>query len=193
MTWPRPAAWKATAATGVANTLNGSDETAIFQIHQAPDAGDTFTNPCISIHVGGGGVSTPELASMWVRVNSNPNPTTHAGDTVRRTVWEESDYPTDVWQYWVIDVRPHWDAAQSPHLRVWRAVGAGALVQLVNDTQPNQVNNVADDYPKGGVYYWADAWTGGLTERVIHSKGIHRWSHSTDMTAAGVLAYLRGI
>ncbi len=188
-----PAAWKGAAATGVANSLYGADETNIFQVHQQPDVGDTNGNPSISINVAGGGAGSPQLSRMWVRVVSNPNAVSLTEATTRRVVWQEDNYPADQWLHFAIDLLPSWDAAQNPHLRIWRAVGNGDPVQIVNDAHPNQSNNVGEDYIKHGIYYYVNAWTAGITERVIHSKGLHRWAHSADMTPAAIVAYLRGI
>lgn len=172
-----PAAW---AAAGP------GDETMVFQIHETTDVGDDTQPAPIGMLVRGTGM----LA--WVR--SNPNATTIAAQTTYTEVWNEAVFPSDRWQHWVFKLRSHWDPAQSPRLEAWRALGSsGSLVKLIDFAGPNSYNNTARDYAKHGLYYYDDEWSGGLTSRTMHSKGLYQWLDGQGLTPELIVEHLRSV
>lgn len=171
-----PAAWKAAGA---------SDETMVFQVHETPDGGDDTQPAPIGMLVRG----SQQMA--WVR--SNPNAVTLQADTTLQWVWEEADYPADQWQHWIFKLRSHWLAANGPRLEAWRAVGNGGLVKLIDYSGPNAYNNTNRDYAKHGLYYYDDEWSGGLTSRTMHSKGLYQWMDGQGINESLILDHLRSI
>lgn len=172
-----PSAWK---------SADSNDETMIFQVHESPDAGDDTQPAPIGM------VVTGRVQRLWVR--SNPNATTLQAATVYNEVWRESEYPADQWQHWVFKLKSHWDASQSPRLEAWRALGSsGALVKMIDYSAPNTYNNTNRDFAKHGNYYYANLWTGGLTERVMHSKGLYQWLDGQGLTPELIVQHLRSI
>lgn len=171
-----PSAWKQAAS---------NDETMVFQVHETTDGGDDTQPAPIGMAVEG------TVQRAWVRYN--PNATTLQAQTVYTEVWREADYPADQWQHWVFKLRSHWDAAQGPRFEAWRAVGGGALVKLIDHQAPNAYNNTARDYAKHGLYYYDLAWSGGLTSRTMHSKGLYQWMDGQGINESLILDHLRSI
>ncbi len=172
-----PAAWAAASA---------GDETMVFQVHETPDGGDDTQPAPIGMLVKGTGM----LA--WVR--SNPNAVTLEAATTYTQVWSEATYPTDQWQHWVFKLRSHWDSAQAPRFEAWRALGdSGALVKLIDYGGPNSYNNTSRDYAKHGLYYYDDEWSGGLTSRTMHSKGLYQWLDGQGIDESMILEHLRSV
>jgi len=170
-----PDAWKAAGPT---------DETAVFQVHETPDVGDDTQPAPISMLVRGQGML------MWVR--SNPNATTLAADTTYTQVWAEASYPSDQWQFFAVRLRSHWDAASAPTLDVWRRAG-DATQKIVEHSGPNSYNNVARNFVKSGLYYYDEEWSGGITERQMHHKGLFQWLDGQDIDHSLILDHLQSI
>lgn len=171
-----PAAWKAAGA---------SDETLVFQVHETTDGGDETQPAPIGMIVRG----TQQMA--WVR--SNPNAVTLQADTTFQWVWVEADYPADQWQHWIFKLRSHWLSANAPRFEAWRAVGDGSLVKLIDYGGPNAYNNTNRDYAKHGLYYYDDEWSGGLTSRTMHSKGLYQWLDGQGIDESLILEHLRSV
>ena len=172
-----PTAW---ASAGAA------DETMVFQVHETTDGGDDTQPAPIGMLVKGTGML------MWVR--SNPNAVTLGADTTYTQVWSEAAFPADQWQHWVFKLRSHWDSAQSPRFEAWRALGdSGALVKVFDFSGPNAYNNTARDYVKHGLYYYDEEWSGGLTSRTMHSKGLFQWLDGQGIDQNLILEHLRSI
>lgn len=190
-----PDLWKQASPTITGNEHGTRDETLLFQIHENPDSFDVSSNPAVVLTVVGGGVGTPQNSYAYVTIRSNPNlVSTGSSQNTVREVWREYDYPCGVWQYWVFDVLLHWDAAQGPYLKAYRALGSGAMSLMFHDQHPNHYNNTENDpYVKTGMYYYVAAWTGGFTSRVMYHKGLHVWKHRDGMDADRVMTYLRSI
>lgn len=186
--------WKDGAASGVGNTATGADEVMIWQWHCNPDVGDSEVNPPISLIAMSGGGSLSACRQKLV-IKYNVNATTLTADTVTRTGFDETNPPFGMWQHFAIDAVSHWDATQSPHFRLYRAIEDGDVVQLIDDALPNHYNNTNAGYLKHGMYYYAstNAWSNSRTEWAMHSKGMHVWRHSDDLSAQGVVDYLRAI
>lgn len=186
-----PSTWKTVDKDLVGNQNAQHDETCVFQMHDVADGGDTNHQPTMAMIIHGGGAGHPELSQMYYTIRDNPNATSNSNDDNSRTVWQESDYPADTWQYWIFNFRLHWDSAYNPFFKAWRRVGyTGDYIQLVNDVHPNQFNNTADDYQKHGMYYYADAWTGGITARTLHSKGLYSFKDDGTITLAEIAAFM---
>lgn len=160
------------------------DETMLFQVHDSPDGGDDTQPAPIGLVVSGA------AARLWVR--ANPNAVTLSGATTDTVVWSEAQWPVDVWQYFAIRLQCHWDSAQSPRLEVWRRVN-GTTTKLVDYSGPNSYNNTARDYAKSGLYYYDGEWSGGMTVRTMHHKGLYQWLDADVMSAESILDFLGGI
>lgn len=172
-----PAAWKQAAS---------NDETMIFQVHETPDGGDETQPAPIGMLIEG------TVQRAWVR--SNPNATTLAAQTTFTEVMREADYPADQWQHWVFKLKSHWLSSEAPRFEAWRALGAaGGLVKMIDYSGPNSYNNTARDYAKHGLYYYDLAWSGGLTSRTMHSKGLYQWLDGQGITPELIVEHLRSI
>lgn len=179
-----PSSWKSVDDVLVGNPGGSSDQTLVWQMHDVGDVWDTAgQNPNLSMILIGGGSGTPERSKLVLTARTSTNPVTIKAEYQTRTMFEETDYPADVWQYWIFNVRLHWDSSYSPYFKAWRRVGyTGEWKQLVDDNLPNQFNNVPNDYQKQGIYYYVDAWTGGITSRVLYSKGLHSFKDDGSIT-----------
>lgn len=189
-----PTEWKDGAASGVGNTASGADEILLWQIHHSQDGGDTENNPPIAlIFVAGGG--SEAACKLRMTAAYNVNAVTLSGDTVPRTVLDETGPTLGAWHHYCVDIVPHWDAGESPHLIVHRAIGSGATQTIVNDSLPNQYNDVTSPYTAQDVYYYATtgAWSGGRTDWTAHSKGLYIWRHNDGVVAEDVIEFLKAI
>lgn len=172
-----PSAWRG---------MTGTDEVMVWQVHETPDGGDDTQEAPIGMTVRG------NRMLMWVR--SNPNATTLEASTTYAEVFSESVWPGDVWQFWAVKLVSHWTSSgQSPHLEAWRRIGSGATVKVVDHAGPNSYNNAVRDYAKSGLYYYAEQWTGGLTDKVMHHKGIYQWLAGQGLDQESILDYLQAI
>jgi hypothetical protein len=108
---------------------------------------------------------------LWVQSNNVLDGTdaTRTGSTF--------DFPVQkgVWNYFVIQWKYEWDEVKGPYTRVWRAVGNGSPVQLVDTTIPNSFRESAGFHPwKFGLYMWDinKGW-GTSPTRTIYTKGLY--------------------
>lgn len=172
-----PSSWKTVDKDLVGNPNAQHDETIMWQMHDVADGGEpTNHQPNMYLTMYGGGAGHPELSDLHFSIRDNPEASSNANTDTLRQVWYEKDYPADVWQYWIINTRLHWDSTYEPFTKAWRRVGyTGDYKLMFEDYHPNQYNNVTDDYQKAGIYYYADAWTGGVTTRTLHHKGLYSW------------------
>ena len=189
-----PSAWKTCDRTLTGNPNAGADETLVWQIHDDGDVGDDAgQNPNIAMILTGGGAGTPGLSKLNLSVRTSSTPITTKAGYIQRTLFQELDYPADVWQYWVINCRMHWDIAFGPYFKAYRRIGyTGPWTQVVDDKLPNQYNNIKEDYQKHGIYYYPDAWTGGITSRLLHSKGLYTFQ-GDGVTFDDVTSFLDGV
>lgn len=186
-----PSSWKTVDKDLVGNPNAQHDETCVFQMHDVGDVGDTNHQPNMAMIMHGGGAGTPELSQMYFTIRDNPNASSNSNDDNFRTVWQESNYPADTWQYWIFNLRLHWDSAHNPFFKAWRRVGyTGEYVQVINEVHPNQFNNILDDYQKHGMYYYADEWSGGVTARTLYSKGLYSFRDDGTITLAEVADFM---
>lgn len=186
-----PSSWKTVDKDLVANPNAQHDETCVFQMHDVADGGDTNHQPNMAMTIHGGGAGRPDLSQMYFQIRDNPLANSNSNNDTFRTVWRESDYPADVWQYWVFNLRLHWDDSYKPFFKAWRRVGyTGEYKLVIDDKHANQFNNVADDYQKHGMYYYADAWTGGITARALHSKGLYLFRDDGSVTLKSVTDFM---
>lgn len=177
-----PSAWRSVAT---------NDEVLFFQIKHRPDVGDTNGNPVLALVARGGGVSTPDAAKLLLVSKSTPVLTSTPED-IATVVQEETGFPVDTWQHFVVDYTPGWQVSQSPRLTVWRDSGTGEQVYY-HSAEPNCYNDILPPYIKHGIYYYANVWSGGYTEKVMYSKGIHIWRGTGDMDRASAFSVLHGI
>lgn len=176
----------ATRLPEVFRTMTGTDEVMIFQVHETPDAGDDTQGAPIGMVVRG------PRQMMWVQ--SNPNATTLAAATTYTEVFSETVWPGDQWQFWAVKLRSDWDPASLPRIEAWRRVGASsASVKVVDYAGPNSYNNTVRDYIKSGLYYYSGQWTGGVTEKVLHHKGIYQWMDGHGIDQEAILDHLQSI
>jgi hypothetical protein len=165
----------------------GNGSASILDFHAVPDPSDTQRVSSFSMYAGEG--------SWNFRVNWNPNALTLAGDTQSQTLWRETNPSTSQWHKFVFKVRFHWDPAQRPYIRIWRAVDDGPLVQIASRDGPNAYNDNATFIPqKFGIYRW-DAWSGS-TNRTAYTKGMYvvrDASGVTPLNEAAMLALLNQI
>lgn len=189
-----PSAWKTCDRTLTGNPNAGADETLVWQIHDDSDVGDDAAqNPNVAMILTGGGAGTPELSKLNLSVRTSATAITTKAGYSQRTLFQELDYPADVWQYWVINCRMHWDIAFGPYFKAYRRIGyTGPWIQVVDDKLPNQYNNIKEDYQKHGIYYYPDAWTGGITSRLLHSKGLYTFQ-GDGVTFDDVTSFLDGV
>lgn len=179
-----PSEWKS-ASVG--------DEVMIFQVHETTDVGDDIQEAPLGMIISGGGSATPQNAfqTMWVR--HNPDFVTLESGTEQETIFHETDPPTDKWQFWVVKMVSYWNNSQSPYVKAWRKVAGEGMVQVVDYTGPNTYNNTPLDFVKSGLYYYDDLWTGGVTSKTMHHKGIFLWHDYPELTAESIIEYLEEI
>lgn len=187
-----PSSWKEVDKDLVGNSNAQHDETCLFQMHDVADGGDTNNHqPNMAMIVHGGGAGQPELSQMYFTIRDNPAASSNANSDTFRTVWSESNYPADEWQYWIFNFRLHWDDTYEPFFKAWRRVGYDSdYVQLIDDAHANQYNNTADDYQKHGMYYYANEWSGGVTARTLYSKGLYSFVDDGTVTLAEIAAFM---
>jgi hypothetical protein len=165
----------------------GNGSASLLDFHAVNDPGDTQRVSSFSMYAGEGGWN---FTVKW-----NPNAVTLAGDTQSATVWRETGPSTSQWHKFVFKVRFHWDPAQRPYMRIWRAVGDGPLVQIVNRDGPNSYNDQATFIPqKFGIYRW-DPWSGS-TNRTAFTKGffvLRDEAGSTPLNEGAMLSLLNQI
>lgn len=171
-----PSTWRA---------MTGTDEVMLWQVHETPDGGDDTQPAPIGMVVKG------DRQMMWVR--SNPNAATFVGGTTYTEVFSEAAWPGDQWQFWAFKLKSHWDNAQSPRFEAWRRVGSGATVKVIDYSGPNSYNNTVRDYVKSGLYYYAEQWTGSLTDKVLYHKGLYQWLDGQGVDEELILDYLQSI
>lgn len=171
-----PSAWSA---------MTGTDEVMLWQVHETPDGGDDTQPAPIGLVVKG------DELMMWVR--SNPNAVTYAADTTYTEVFNEAAWPGDQWQFWAVKLNSHWDEAESPTFEAWRRVGTGATVKVIDYAGPNAYNNTVRDYVKSGLYYYAEQWTGGLTDKAMYHKGLYQWLDGQGIDEELILDHLQSI
>jgi len=187
-----PSIWKNGDALLVGNLHGSNDETLVWQIHDNGDVGDDSNmNPNMAMTLHSGGNTTPQNSMQNLIIRTNPNPVTIKVDNVTRTVFSEKDYVADTWQYWIFKLRLHWDSLYNPYIQAWRRVGyVGDWTQVVSDNLPNQYNNVNNDFQKAGIYYYVNAWTGGITSRLLHSKGLYLFRDDGRITLSEITAFM---
>lgn len=190
-----PSSWKNANSTPPQNGNGLHDETCLWQMHDVGDSPGTIDsatqNPNIALMVHGGGSGTPELSKQYITIRDSQTFATIANQAHVRTAYTENNYPADVWQYWIINIRLHWDATYSPFMKAWRRLGyTGDWTQLVDDTGPNQYNNTNDDYHKAGIYYYADEWSGGVTSRVLYNKGLYCFRDDGTITRDAIAEFM---
>lgn len=183
-----PAAWYAAHSVLAGNPNDNKDSTLIFQIH----GNGAAVNPSMSMLVHGGDGSA-SAARQYLFIRSLPLLGDPETGKVVRQVWEEYSYPVDVWQHWVFAFRLYWDLSGSPYFKAWRALGDADPVQVLDDYEPNCYHETGKPYLKHGIYYFTRAWTGGLTERVMHSKGMHAFRRPSGFDHLDLFSYLRSI
>jgi hypothetical protein len=107
---------------------------------------------------------------FWVQSNAVLNGT---DATAKGTVY---DFPVTkgAWNYIVIQWKYEWDVSKGPYTRLWRAVGSGAPVQIVNTNIANAFRETAGFHPwKYGLYMWnINSGWGSSTSRTIYTKGL---------------------
>ena len=87
-----------------------------------------------------------------------------------------------------------WDEAEDPTFEAWRRVGSGPTVKVIDYAGPNSYNNTARDYVKSGLYYYAEQWTGGLTDKVMYHKGgLYQWLDGQSVNEELILDHLQSI
>lgn len=143
---------------------SGNGGASLVDFHQVPDSGENWLPSTLAMMSGDNSIS---FVARWdsgqPTISSNP-PTKH--------LWSESAPSTTQWHRFVMKVRLHWDPAQKPYVRIWRALGNGPLQQIANYEGPNDYNNIAPYVPqKFGLYRW-DSWSGKPT-RTIYTKGFY--------------------
>lgn len=176
--------WQALALM-VSSSWRAESGVVAYQMFESADDFDVPSNPSLGLVFDG---------TMRLVIRSNPNlASLGVAQNIVRTVFADPSFPTDVWQKFAFRLRLHWDASQDPYTQLFRQVGNGPIEQLVDDHQPNAYNNVQRaQYPKAGVYAYGD-WPAGMTERLMHSKGLYTWAHRDGMDAAGAMAFLGAI
>ncbi len=142
----------------------GNGEVSLLDFHQVPDSGEAWLPSSFSMYAGENNI---RFSKSWdvgqPTISSNPP---------FKNLWNETAPTTTEWQYFVMKAKIHWDVNQGPYIKIWRAVGNGPLVQIANDTGPNDYNNLTPYIPqKFGMYRW-DAWAGQPT-RTIFTKGFY--------------------
>ena len=170
------------------------DEHLLWQIHDTGDVGDDAAqNPNVSLIQFGGPGGDPSQSRLSWMFRTSADPVTRKADYIN-TRYDDFDWPGDTWIHYAMDMVMHWDASQGPYFRIWRALGDSGPIELfVDHTGPNQYNNVQDDYVKCGLYYYANAYSAGITDRVVHNKGLHLWRYKPGMTPERLIAFSRGI
>lgn len=140
----------------------GTGEHSLLDFHVVADAGDS--NPYSPFHF--------YIKDGDWRIHSryNANAVTNAGQSTVQDIWTENSPSSADWHYFAMNVLFHWDAAEDPFIRIWRAVGDAAPTQIVDHESPNCYNDEADFMPqKFGIYRW-DAFTG---QRTVFTKGFY--------------------
>lgn len=164
-----------------------SGEASLLDFHVVPDADDRNLTSPFHLYINNGALRIQSL--------SNPNAVTDARDSVQRILWREEKLGSDVWHYFVIKVRFHWDERKRPYLRIWKARGKGPLKRIVDHAGPNAYNDEACYLPqKFGLYRW-DPFSGETT-RTVYTKGLYVLRDqpgSPRLNARSLLALLRSI
>ena len=143
---------------------SGNGGASLLEFHQVPDQGENWLPSSFNMYAGENSISfSVRWDTAQPSIGKSP---------AQKTLWSESAPSTTQWHWIVMKVRLHWDVAQSPYLKIWRAVGDAPLQQLVDYKGPNDYNNVAPYVPqKFGVYRW-DSWSGKPT-RTLYTKGLY--------------------
>lgn len=171
------------SATSPAVLRDGVPYWAAFAVYLDSDHPFDGTGDHISILSLGHAVSSKNVQSMnkidlmkngqlrfWVQSNAvlDGSDKTRTGNVF--------DFPVTkkVWNYFVIQWKYEWDASKRPYTRLWRAVGSGSPVQLVNTNIANSFRESAGYHPwKFGLYMWNinEGW-GLSSTRTIYTKGL---------------------
>lgn len=142
----------------------GNGGAGLFEFHQVPDPGENWLPSSLGMIAG------EDNLQFVVRTDSS-QPTPDKAPPAS-TLWRETSPSTTEWHRFIVKVRLHWDAGKSPYLKIWRAVGDGPLLQIVNHNGPNDYRNNAPYVPqKFGLYRW-DSWAGKST-RTLYTKGLY--------------------
>lgn len=134
------------------------DEQVIFQMKSVATGPG---NPFLALVVGGGG-----RGAAWnIRYNASPDPQ-QVGNTVLPIIsvpWVEQE-----WEYYVIQLKRHWDLAQLPSLKIWR--NGTQVIDYAGPISYNIPNDVSQI--KLGIYHYTPpAWVAPLN-RVAYFKGL---------------------
>ncbi len=142
----------------------GNGEVSLLDFHQVPDDGEAWLPSSFSMYAGENNI---RFSKSW-----DVGQPTISSHPPFKNLWNETAPTTSEWQYFVVKMKMHWDVTQNPYIKIWRAVGNGPLVQIADDTGPNDYNNLTPYIPqKFGMYRW-DAWAGQPT-RTIFTKGFY--------------------
>jgi hypothetical protein len=108
---------------------------------------------------------------FWINSNSVLDGT----DATRKGSVFDFPIQKGVWNYIVIQWKYEWDEARVPYTRLWRAIGDGSPVQIVDTNIPNAFRESAGYHPwKFGLYMWdiKNGW-GSSPTRTIYTKGLY--------------------
>lgn len=108
---------------------------------------------------------------FWV----NSNSVLDGSDATRTSHTFDFPIQKGTWNYIVIQWRFEWDESKGPYTRLWRAVGNGPPVQIVNTDVANAYRESAGYHPwKFGLYMWDinKGW-GTSPTRTIYTKGLY--------------------
>lgn len=157
--------WAAFAVyVGNDHPLNGSgDHISILSLGHAVTSSNTQSMNKLDLRKDG-------KLRFWIQSNNVLNGT---NATAQGRVY---DFPVTkgVWNYIIIQWKYEWDVAKGPYTRLWRAVGTGAPVQIVNTNIANSFRESAGYHPwKFGLYMWDinNGW-GSSSSRTIYTKGL---------------------
>jgi len=165
------------------DVVNGRNAVSLFDLHAADGSNNGGPSP-LSITAGAG------VLTVWRSWNA-----TYKGNAPGRETWT---LPAGTeWMFLVMQVRVHWDAAQAPFVRIWRADGEAELAKVIDRVGPIGYNEDANSTAqKFGLYMW-DAWDGDPQQtRGSHTKGLFVFRDDPDPTPIdehAMLALLRSI
>ena len=143
-------------------TAQSTGDISVFDLHAGYPSNNGGPSP-LSFILGSGKVS---IARSW-------NASYNAASPLSRA-WYETAIETNGLTIFFFQIKLHYDASQSPFLRIWKKRGSNAIESVLNVSGPIGYNDPNPNcYPKFGAYKWdTNLWNPvDPTKCTVYHKG----------------------
>lgn len=168
---------------------HNGDSLAFMELHNVPDSYDSEPMAHFAMLAG--------QNDIQIISRSNPNSAGTQASRTDRTLFSESNPSTTQWHHFVIQANFTSNSSRNPYIRIWRKLGNGAPVQIVNSTAINAYNDQAKYMPPYfGMYMWNANGMGNKSTRTLFSKGMYILrdaAGSTPLSQESMFALLGGV